>query len=108
MLALGSYRELLDLHNSMQFFLITIITLALTFSLNPISKKLSKQVNPDRFTKVHIHHSVWGVLLFVIGITARNDSVAALGLGIYLGHVVEEVYFNKRSVFAAFFIIVTR
>jgi Na+/H+ antiporter NhaD/arsenite permease-like protein len=92
----------------MRFLLITILTLIVAFLLNPISKKVSKRVNPDRFTKVHIHHSVWGVLLFVIGIIIGNDAVAALGLGIYLGHVAEEVYFNKRNVIKAFFILVTR
>jgi hypothetical protein len=92
----------------MRIFLLTIITFIVTFLLNPISKKVSRKINPDRFLKVHIHHSVWGVLLFVIGITVRNDSVLALGLGIYLGHVAEEVYFNKRNVIKAFFILVTR
>jgi uncharacterized membrane protein len=91
----------------MEFFLITIITFAITFLLNPISKKVSKKINPDRFTKVHIHHSVWGVLLFVIGIAVSNDVVAALGLGIYLGHVAEEIYLNKRTVTTAFFIFIT-
>ena len=92
----------------MQFFLITIITFIVTFLLNPISKKLSKKINPDRFTKVHIHHSVWGVLLFVIGIAIGNKVIAAIGLGIYLGHVAEEIYFNKRNIVRAFFIFVTR
>jgi hypothetical protein len=91
----------------MQFFLITIITFIVTFLLNPISKKASKKINPDRFTKIHIHHSVWGVLLFVVGIIIRNDDVVAIGLGIYLGHVAEEIYFNKRGIVTAFFIFVT-
>jgi hypothetical protein len=91
----------------MQFFLITIITFIITFLLNPISKKVSKQVNPDRFTKVHIHHSVWGMLLFIVGIIIGNKVVAAIGLGIYLGHVAEEVHFNKRNIFRAFLIFIT-
>lgn len=96
-----------DSTSNMQFFLITILTLTLTFSLNPISKKVSKKLNPDRFTKIHIHHSVWGVLLFIIGIVIGNKAVAAIGLGIYLGHVAEEIYFNKRNIIKAFFIFVT-
>lgn len=86
-----------------QFFLITIITLVLTFSLNPIFKKISKK----RSFKLHIHHSVLGVLLLVIGLIVGNKVVTAIGLGIYLGHVVEEIYFNKRNVITAFFIFVT-
>jgi hypothetical protein len=89
----------------MQFFLITIITLVLTFSLNPIFKKISKKTPPLKF---HIHHSVLGVLLLAIGIIIGNKDIAAIGLGIYLGHVVEEIYFNKRNVVRAFFIFVTR
>ena len=88
----------------MQFFLITIITLALTFSLNPLFKKVTRKYP----SKLHIHHSVLGVLLLVIGLVIGNKDVAAIGLGIYLGHGVEEIYFNKRNVITAFFIFVTR
>jgi len=95
------------LDNVMQVFLITMITFIVTFLLNPISKQLSKQINPDRFTKVHIHHSVWGMLLLAIGIVIGNKVVAAVGLGIYLGHVAEEIYFNKKNIIRAFFIFVT-
>ena len=88
----------------MQFFLITIVTLVLTFSLNPLFKKVTRKY-PSKF---HIHHSVLGVLLLATGIIVRHKVVAAIGLGIYLGHGAEEIYFNKRNVFAAFFIFVTR
>ena len=89
----------------MQFFLITIIALVLTFSLNPIFKKINKKA-PS--LKVHIHHSVLGLLLLAIGLIIGNKVVAAIGLGIYLGHGVEEIYFNKQNVVTAFFIFVTR
>lgn len=92
----------------MQFYLITVITFIITFLLNPLSKKASKKINPDRFTKVHIHHSVWGILLFIIGIIINNKATTAIGLGIYFGHVAEEIYFNKRSFVKALFILVTR
>ncbi len=91
----------------MQIFLIAIITFVVTFLLNPVSKKVSKQINPDRFTKVHIHHSTWGMLILIAGIIVRNDIAAAIGLGIYLGHVAEEIYFNKKNMIRAFFIFVT-
>jgi hypothetical protein len=88
----------------MQVFLITIITLVVTFFLNPVFKRVSKQ----RPMKLHIHHSVLGVLILVIGIIASNKIAIAIGLGIYLGHVMEEMYFNKRSLITALFIFVTR
>jgi hypothetical protein len=88
----------------MQFFLITIVTLILIFSLNPLFRKANKKISP----RIHVHHSVLGILLLAIGIIVRHKVVAAIGLGIFLGHGVEEIYFNKRNVFAAFFIFVTR
>ena len=87
----------------MQFFLITIVTLILTFSLNPLFRKANKNISP----KIHVHHSVLGVLLLAVGLIIGNKVVAALGLGIYLGHSAEEIYFNKRNFVKAFFIFVT-
>ncbi len=88
----------------MQLFLITMIATVTTFLLNPVFKKVRKQ----RPTKLHVHHSVFGVLLLAVGIIIASKVVAAIGLGIYLGHGVEEIYFNKRSPVRAFFIFVTR
>jgi predicted PurR-regulated permease PerM len=88
----------------MQIFLITVITLTLTFLLNPIFRKINKKRSP----KLHVHHSVLGVLLLAIGIIAGNKAFAAVGLGIYLGHGIEEIYFNKTNLIKAFFIFVTR
>jgi len=91
----------------MQIFLITVVVLVLTFLLNPVFKKINKK-RPVRPLKLHVHHSVLGVLLLIIGIITGNKTVTALGLGIYLGHVMEEIYFNKRNFIMAFFIFVTR
>jgi hypothetical protein len=89
----------------MQIFLITIATIIFTFSFTLVFKKVSKKAHS---TKLHVHHSVLGVLLLIIGLIVGNKDVTALGLGVYLGHVVEEVYFNKKSLIRAFFIFVTR
>lgn len=87
----------------MQILLITIATLVLTFLLNPVFKNVSKRTS----FKLHVHHSVLGVLLFVVGLAVGNNTITAVGLGIYLGHVMEEIYFNKKGVIEAFFIFVT-
>jgi UDP-N-acetylmuramyl pentapeptide phosphotransferase/UDP-N-acetylglucosamine-1-phosphate transferase len=92
----------------MQIIIITIITFVLTFSLNPVFKKVNKKINQKRSSKHHVHHSVLGVLLLAVGVIIGNEVVAAIGLGIYLAHGIEEIYFNKRNVIAAFFIFVTR
>lgn len=90
----------------MQIILITTAALALTFSLNPVFKAINKK-SPLRPAGLHIHHSVAGILLLSIGLIAENEVVAAIGLGVYLGHAAEEVYFNKRNFIAALFIFVT-
>ena len=88
--------------------MIMLITFALTFLLNPISKKLAGKINHEKYLKYHIHHSVWGMLLFIIGLVAGNKYIAAIGLGVYLGHVAEEAYFNKRNIIRASLIFITR
>lgn len=85
----------------------------MTFLLNPVSKKVAgkfkaSKFNYERLVKAHIHHSVWGILILIIGLIIGNMIVAGIGSGIYLGHVAEEIYFNKRNVIKAFFILVTR
>ena len=92
----------------MQFFLITIITLILDLLTHSLSKKISNKIDDKRYIKVHIHHSVTGMLLLAIGLIISNEAVMAIGLGLYFGHVAEEMYFNKRSFIKALFIFVTR
>jgi hypothetical protein len=91
----------------MQTLLITIITLVITVLLNPISKKVSRKVDDKRYLKVHVHHSVTGLLLLVIGLAFMNKIVIGLGLGIYLAQGIEEMYFNKKPFPKAFFILIT-
>jgi hypothetical protein len=94
----------------MEFLLITMITFAVTFSLNPLYKKLDRKINERRKrpSKFHIHHSVTGLFILVAGLLINNKVIAAMGIGIYLAHVAEEIYFNKRNVTKAFFILITR
>lgn len=92
----------------MQFFLITIITIVLDLLTHSFSKKLSGKIDDKRYIKVHIHHSVTGMLLLAIGIIIGNRAVMAIGVGLYVGHVIEEMYFNKRNLITALFIFVSR
>lgn len=94
--------------DSMNIFIITLITLVLIFLLNPVSKKASRHVSYERFLKVHIHHSVFGIILFIIGAVIGNAFILSVGLGMYLAHGVEEVYFNKKYSPKAFFVFFTR
>lgn len=92
----------------MQIFLIIITTLILTFLLNPTFRKINKKVDKKRPLALHIHHSVIGMLLFVGGIIIESNVVAAIGVGVYLAHGLEEICFNKTHYIKAFFIFVTR
>ena len=84
--------------------MITTLTLIATFLLNPISKKAAKKINDEKYLKVHIHHSVYGVILFILGAVSGNAVILSVGLGIYLAHGAEEMYFDKTSPAKAFFI----
>ncbi|HEX7633338.1 MAG TPA: hypothetical protein VF401_03360 [Candidatus Saccharimonadales bacterium] len=92
----------------MLFAVVTLITLAITFLLNPISKKVSKKIKGDRHPKWHIHHSVTGLAILAVGLLVGVKIISAIVLGIYLGHVAEEIYFNKRNPIRALFILVSR
>jgi len=55
-----------------------------------------------------IHHSVIGVLIIVIGYYYRNYIIIALGTGIYVSHVIEEMYFNHATLLHALTIFITK
>jgi hypothetical protein len=88
----------------MLFIIITIIMAVITFHLNPLLKKVSLKNSSG----LHIHHSVLGLAILILGLLFKNYVVASIGLGIYIGHVAEEMYFNKRSLLKASLVFVTR
>lgn len=92
----------------MQIFLVTIITVVITVLSNPLSKKISRRVDDKRYLKVHVHHSVTGLLILAAGLAFTNKIAIGIGLGLYLAHGIEEMYYNKRRFPEAFFILITR
>ena len=92
----------------MEIFLLTAITIVVTVLANPLSKKLSNKVDDKKYLKVHIHHSITGLLTLAVGLIFANKIVISLGLGMYLAHGLEEMYYNKKHFPKAFFIFVTR
>ncbi len=92
----------------MEIFLLTALTIIVTVLVNPISKKVSKRVDDKRYLKVHVHHSVTGLVILAAGLAYANKITIALGLGLYLAHGLEEMYFNKQPFPKAFFILITR
>jgi hypothetical protein len=51
---------------------------------------------------------VLGVSLFTLGAVIHNDPLLAIGLGMYLSHGLEEMYYNHTPVPAAFFVFITQ
>jgi hypothetical protein len=92
----------------MYIFIITMFTILLVFLLNPLFKKVNSKVDKKMAPKLHVHHSALGVFLLAIGVIVSNVYVIAIGLGIYLAHGIEEIYFNKTNPLKAFFVFVSR
>lgn len=91
----------------MKILSITILAIILTFSFDLVFRK-SVEKRPFKVGRRKIHHSVLGLLLFAIGIASRNPIILSIGLGMYLSHGIEEMYFNKTRIPGAFFVFVTR
>lgn len=59
-----------------------------------------------------IHHSCWGIVLIILSLFLVPETikliVSAVGTGVYLSHIVEEVYFDKTSIWLAPFVFITK
>ncbi|MBI2888677.1 MAG: hypothetical protein HYY10_02010 [Candidatus Liptonbacteria bacterium] len=55
-----------------------------------------------------IHHSVTAVFSVLLGLFMGNSTILSIGLGMYISHVVEEIYFNGESFGKALSIFITR
>jgi uncharacterized membrane protein len=92
----------------MGIILLTTITIIVAVLINPISKKVSRKVDDKRYLRVHVHHSVTGLFILAVGLAFANTIIVSLGLGMYLAHGLEEMYYNKKPFPVAFFILITR
>ena len=92
----------------LQIFIMTIVTLLIAFLMNPLSKKAARKIQHEKYLRVHVHHSAYGVILFILGVVIGNVFLLSVGLGLYLAHGAEEIHFNKKRFPKAFFIFVTR
>ncbi|HEV2339635.1 MAG TPA: hypothetical protein VGT05_02580 [Patescibacteria group bacterium] len=96
----------------MGFVFITILTAIVTFTWVLLTKKQwRKKSNHTNFRNYHIHHSVVGLLLIVIGFFFApfyGTVISAVGFGLFVSHGVEELYFNHEKITKAFFIFITK
>ncbi|OGG04038.1 hypothetical protein A2W14_06215 [Candidatus Gottesmanbacteria bacterium RBG_16_37_8] len=91
------------------FWLMVTISGLVTFStILAFHKRLSYVV--VRVGRYKIHHSVFGLVLIIAG-RMITDSFAnimtASGLGMYLSHILEEMYLNNIKLTKAIFTFIT-
>jgi len=93
------------------FYIFTLLSALVTFSFAYFI--VSRHLTRDRlFVGPYIiHHSCLGVALIILGSFVVLEPVRvitmAIGTGIYLSHVGEEIYFIKTSFWRAPFIFIT-
>ena len=96
----------------MNFFIITIVSTVITFAWTFATQKHWKKKNKyANIKKCHIHDSLFGVALILIGFFINPfycTFMCAIGFGIFLSHGFEEMYFNHEKTTKAFFIFVTK
>lgn len=96
----------------MSFIIVSIISTVVTFIWGlSYSKLLSKKSKHTNFKNYHLHHSIVGVLLLLLGfflIPFYGTTTAAIGFGIFLSHGLEEIYINHENLPKAFFVFITK
>ena len=67
-------------------------------------------LHPAKFGNTQILHSLLGILLIVFGLYVNRTFgvISAIGLGIYLSHIIEEICLNKAPVLKAFLMFITK
>ncbi len=54
-----------------------------------------------------VHHSVFGIVLILLGLLIRipfRYTISEVGLGVYICHIAEEMYVNKKDIRDAIFV----
>lgn len=87
-------------------WIITILaTVSAIFLISLLFYKNSDRAKFRKITLIKIrgykvHHSVFGLILALGGLlisTPFRYSILEVGLGMYIGHIAEEMYFNKKT-----------
>lgn len=89
--------------------LVTLFSVLITFLIGFLFYTYLHS-HPLKLGSKQIHHSLLGILLIIVGIYINRTFgvISAVGLGIYLGHVFEEIYLNKISPFKALLMFITK
>jgi hypothetical protein len=89
--------------------LVTLITTVITFFIGYFFYE-ELHSHPAKLGNRQIHHSLVGISLIVFGllINKKFGVISAVGLGIYLSHVIEEIYLNKVPPLKAILMFVTK
>lgn len=96
------------------YLLTTIISGIFIFTVNspsvqnkiPFLKKI--RVKPKGYI---FHHSLFGIILFIVGFFIPSKYgifISSIGLGTYIAHIIEEVYYCKKRFLKAIFVFITK
>jgi hypothetical protein len=90
-------------------FLIFSASTIIMFVIGYLISKNTKQ-HLIRWSKYSFHHSILGLLLILLSVFLKTYKgiVFSVGLGIYISHGIEEMYFNHISIKKAFFVFIAK
>jgi len=90
-------------------FLIFLASTSIMFVVGYLISKNTKQ-HLIHWREYSFHHSILGILLILLSFFFKTykEIVFPIGLGIYISHGFEEIYFNHISIKKAFFVFVTK
>lgn len=91
------------MNNIILVFFVTLFTFLIAF----LSR--NKFHNVPKFEKYYTHHSLVGVLIMIASFfTPYFFLFFSIGVGIFLAHGIEEIYFSHSSFVKAFFVFITK
>jgi len=77
-----------------------LTTVVLTFTWGIIFNHFNQKRSTPflfRLKSFHFHHSLIGLLLFLLGLLKLNSTLLLVGFGIMVGHGFEEIYFGCHN-----------
>ena len=93
------------------FYIFTLASAAVTFSYVLLAKKFATGHHLVIGRRI-VHHSCLAIFVLILGLFIVPESAkvitTAIGAGIYLSHIAEEIYFVKTSIWWALFVFIIK
>ena len=91
------------------FFVLFIVTVV-TFLYGVLRKKIDKKKDNQFLFKIngyYLHHSLLGLVFMFLSLFKPDSILFVIGIGIIIGHGLEEIYFGKKDI-KTFFIFISK